>query len=162
MTQKFYMQQNVFQLTNQFSIKNELGQDSYFVDSELFSISQKHHLLNYQRACLYSVERKLFTILPTYYVNNTNNRTLLTIVKECSCTGQELTITGSKNWKVMGFYSAHEFQIIEDGQIIAAVKKAWFTWGESFEIEVQSGQAELVIATVVAIHQAMHRRSSHF
>ncbi|CAL6109147.1 Conserved_hypothetical protein [Hexamita inflata] len=60
------------------------------------------------------------------------------------------------------FYSAHEFQIIEDGQIIAAVKKAWFTWGESFEIEVQSGQAELVIATVVAIHQAMHRRSSHF
>ncbi|CAL6109139.1 Conserved_hypothetical protein [Hexamita inflata] len=162
MSQKFYMQQNVFRLTtNQFSIKNQLGQDAYFVDSELFSLSQKHHLLNHQRQRLYSVERKFFTFLPTYYVKD-HSSTLLTIVQECSCMGQELTITGTKNWKVIGDYTAHDFQIIDNGQIIAVIRKAWFTWGESFEIDVQFGQAELVITTVIAIHQAMQGRSSHF
>ncbi|CAL6040151.1 Conserved_hypothetical protein [Hexamita inflata] len=162
MSQKFYIQKNVFQLTNQFSIKNQLGQDAYFVDSESFPFSQRHNLLNHERQQLYSINRKSFSFLPTIYVKN-NNETVLTVVQEYSCMNQELTITGVKNWKVIGDYTAHDFQIIENGQIIAVIKRAWVSCGEQFEIDVQFGQAELVIATVIAIHQAMHGvRLSHF
>ncbi|CAL5985842.1 Conserved_hypothetical protein [Hexamita inflata] len=157
MMQKFYMQEKVFGFQNEFFIKNELGQDCFVVFSKLFSLAQKHSLLNCQRQELLSVENKLFSWMPTFYVKQ-NEQLLLTIKQECTCMSQELTITGTKNWKVLGDYFAHDFQIFENGQVVARISKAWFSWGDSFLIEVYYAQPEYVIAVVMAIHRIIEQQ----
>ncbi|CAL6055658.1 LURP-one-related_family protein [Hexamita inflata] len=151
------MQEKMFGFQTEFFIKNQAGQDCFIVFSKLFSFTQKHSLLNVLRQEILSVENKVFSWLPTFYVKQ-NEQLSLTIKQECSCFSQQLTITGLKNWKVVGDYFAHDFQIFENGQVVARMSKAWFTWGDSFLIEVYNNtQPEYVIAVVMGIHRIIEK-----
>ncbi|CAL5985638.1 Conserved_hypothetical protein [Hexamita inflata] len=157
MMQKYYMQEKVFGIQTEFFIKNEQGQDCFIVFSNLFSLAQKHSLLDaHSRVELLSVENKLFSWSSIFYVNQ-NGEQIFTIKEECSCMSQELTITGIKNWKVIGDFFAHDFQIFENGQAVAIITKAWFSWGDSYQIEVYNAQPEYVIAVVMAIHKIIEQ-----
>ncbi|CAL6091801.1 LURP-one-related_family protein [Hexamita inflata] len=143
MTQKFYMQEKVFGILTEFFIKNEQGQDCFIVSSKLFSLAQKHSSLDaHSRVELLSVENKLFSWSPIFYVNQ-NDEQIFMIQEECSCMSQELSITGIKNWKVLGDFFEHDFQIFENGQVVAIITKAWYSWGDSYQIEVYDTQSEL-------------------
>ncbi|CAL6090171.1 LURP-one-related_family protein [Hexamita inflata] len=157
MTQKFYMQEKVFGILTEFFIKNEQGQDCFIVSSKLFSLAQKHSLLDaHSRVELLSVENKLFSWSPIFYVNQ-NDKQIFMIQEECSCMLQELSITGIKNWKVLGDYFEHDFQIFENCQVVAIITKAWYSWGDSYLIEVYDTQSEYVIAVVMAIHRIIEQ-----
>lgn len=54
-----------------------------------------------------------------------------------------------KCWEIGGIWI---FQILQHGKIIGKVSKEWFTWGDSYKVQIIDEQMEtLIIAIVVAI-----------
>lgn len=45
---KLYIKQKVFSLTSRFTVKDENGDDRYFVEGEFFSLRGRLHILNAQ------------------------------------------------------------------------------------------------------------------
>ena len=45
-----------------------------------------------------------------------------------------------------------DFQVLQHGEVIGQVNKEWFSWGDSYKVEVLDEEIErVVIAIVVAI-----------
>lgn len=45
-----------------------------------------------------------------------------------------------------------DFQVLQHGEIVGKVSKEWFTWGDSYKIQILNEEMEnIIIALVVAI-----------
>ena len=45
-----------------------------------------------------------------------------------------------------------DFQILQNGEVIGQVNKEWFSWGDSYKVQILNDEMEeVVIAIVVAI-----------
>lgn len=56
------------------------------------------------------------------------------------------------NWQVEGDFLAHHYTIFDHSGVIATIQKAWFSWGDSYELDISPAADEiLAIATVLAI-----------
>lgn len=54
-----------------------------------------------------------------------------------------------------------DFEVYQNGEIIGAVSKKWFTWGDSYELQIANDETEaLLVALVVAIDCAKADQSA--
>jgi uncharacterized protein YxjI len=80
-----------------------------------------------------------------------NGREVLTIKREFTFFKARYTIEGA-GVEVLGNWWDMDFQILQNGKIIGKVSKEWFTWGDSYKVQIIDEQMEtLIIAIVVAI-----------
>ena len=63
-TMKLYIKQKVFTWGDQFTVKDERGEDRYYVEGEVFSFGKKLHIYNMAGREVAFVKQELFTILP--------------------------------------------------------------------------------------------------
>ena len=54
--------------------------------------------------------------------------------------------------EVHGNWWDMNFQVLQHGEVIGRVSKEWFTWGDSYKVEIVNEEMEtIMIALVVAI-----------
>lgn len=76
---------------------------------------------------------------------------MLTIKKEFSFFKARYTID-SADIEVHGNWWDMDFQVLQHGVVIGEVNKEWFTWGDSYKIQILNEEMEaIMIAFVVAI-----------
>lgn len=144
------MKQKVFSFRDEFTIKDEVGNDRYYVEGEFLSLGHKLYIYDESRNEVAFVKQKLMTFLPKFEVYLGDNM-VVEVLKELSFFKSKYTINGV-NWTVDGDFWAHEYTISDGMNEIVSINKAWFTWGDSYEINVAEGVNEvLAIATVLAI-----------
>ena len=56
---KLYIKQKVFSIKDKFTIKDEEGNDKYFVEGKILSLGKKFHVYNME--CVYRAETYEFT-----------------------------------------------------------------------------------------------------
>ena len=78
---KLYIKQQVFALAPKFTVKDENGEDKYFVEGEFFSLSSKMHIYNSAHEEIALIYRKLMKFLPRF-VLEVNGQQIAEIVKE--------------------------------------------------------------------------------
>ncbi|HBR32005.1 MAG: LURP-one-related family protein [Eubacteriales bacterium] len=147
---KLYIKQKVFSWGDRFTIKDEQGNDRYYVEGEVFSWGNKLHVYNEQKLEVAFIKQKMMTWMPRYevYINGVLQ---IAVVKKLTLFRQEYILEGS-DWLVDGDYFAHNYTIYNGSEPIATIKKAWFTWGDSYEINISDGYNELlVVASALAI-----------
>lgn len=147
---KLYMKQKVFSWGDKFSIKDELGNDRYYVEGEIFSWGHKLHVYDTQNQEVAFIKQKLMTWMPRFevYINGVLQ---VTVVKKFTLFRQEYILEGT-DWAVEGDFFAHNYTIHNGGRNIASILKAWFSWGDSYELTIENGFNELlVVASVLAI-----------
>lgn len=147
---KLYMKQKVFSFVDRFTIKDEMGYDRYTVEGELFSWGHKLHIYDMNGREVAFVKQKMMTFLPKFevYLNGT---LAVEVVKEFTFFKQQYTLRGT-NWSVSGDFWAHDYTISDGQRGVACIRKAWFTWGDSYEIDILPGINDLLVtATVLAI-----------
>jgi len=58
-------------------------------------------------------------------------------------------------WTVKGDFWAHEYQICAGSSVIATISKQWFTWGDTYEIDIDDNVDEVMALSVVLIIDAV-------
>jgi uncharacterized protein YxjI len=159
---KLYIKQKVFSWSDKFVIKDETGADKYHVEGELFSWGHKLHLfdMNDQEAAF--IKQKILTFLPKFEVYIQENLAF-EVVKEFTLFKPKYTMVGL-DWVVDGDFWSHSYTITGNSGIIASISKVWFSWGDSYELDIADGADEVsVVAAVLAIDcvlDAQHNSSS--
>ena len=144
---KLYMKEKVFSWGDQFTVKDENGWDKYYVEGEVFSLGKKLHLLNIHNEEVAFIQQKLFTWMPRFTVS-VAGRQIAEIRKEFTLFFQRYVIDGL-GWEIEGSVWSHEYVIRKNGRLIVRIDKEWFTWGDSYVLEIADPADEILALAVV-------------
>lgn len=147
---QFYIKQKVFSLTGKFTVKDGQERDVYFVEGSFMKIPKTFSIMNTKREEIALITKKTFSFLPKFFVE-VNGREVLTIKKELSFLKARYTIDAA-GMEVQGNWLDMDFQILQHGDVVGQVNKEWFTWGDSYKVQIWKEELEpIIIALVVAI-----------
>ncbi|KHL92973.1 hypothetical protein QW71_26345 [Paenibacillus sp. IHB B 3415] len=147
---ELFIKQKVFSLREKFTVKNQQEQDVYYVEGSFMRIPKTFSIMNTADEEVALITKKVFSFLPKFFVE-VDGREVLTIKKEFSFLKARYTID-SADIEVHGNWWDMDFQVIQRGAVIGEVNKKWFTWGDSYSVQVFKEEMEsIIIAIVVAI-----------
>lgn len=147
---QFYIKQKVFSLSGKFTVKDAEERDAYYVEGSFMQIPKTFSIMNSEMKEVALITKKMFSFLPKFFVE-VNGEEVLTIQKEFSFFKARYSIDGA-GIEVYGDWLDMDFQLMKKGKVVGKVKKEWFTWGDSYKVEVLSEDMEIImIALVVAI-----------
>jgi len=144
---KLYIKEKVFSWGDKFTVKDEFGNDKYFVQGEVFSWGKKLHVFDTMGNEVAFIKRELFTFLPRYHVFRGDEQ-VAEIKKEFSFLFPRYSIDGL-GWEIEGRFMAHEYEITQNGNSIVSISKEWMTWGDSYELDIANPADEIVALAVV-------------
>ena len=65
------------------------------------------------------------------------------------------------SWRLSGDFWAHEYSLADSGRQIMRLSKQWFTWGDSYELNIaDSKDALLCLCIALAVDCAMASQNS--
>ncbi len=154
---KFYIKQKVFSWGDKFRIYDEYGNDFFYVEGEVFSFGKKLHLYDRAGYELAYIHQETFTLRPTYHISR-NGADVAKVVKRLSFFTHECDVEGF-GWKVKGDFMAHEYEISMEGRCMARVSKKWFTWGDTYELDISDLSDYAMVLSVALVIDAVISRS---
>ncbi len=159
---KYIMKQKLFSWGDDFRIKNEGGQDVYFVDGKAFSFGDKLSFQDMVGNELAFIRQKLLSWGPTYEI--TLHGKLVATVKKHLFTlfhcKFSVDVPGPDDLEAKGNFLDHEYTFSLHDQPVANVSKRWFTWSDTYGVEIATGQdVVLILASTVVIDMACHQES---
>jgi uncharacterized protein YxjI len=144
---KLYLKQKVFSWRDRFYVKDENGKDRFAVEGEIFTWGKKLHVYNESGTEVAFIRQKVWSWLPRYFVE-IGGRVACEIVKEITFFKQRYRLEGLP-WRLEGDFWAHEYSLNSNGgRQIMRLSKKWFSWGDSYELDIVNPQDELLCLCV--------------
>lgn len=150
---KLYVKQKVFSWGDRFRVYDEAERELYYVEGEVFSFGKKLHLYGMDGSELAYVRQKLFSFLPRFFIT-VNGADVAEVKKEFTFARPVYDVIGP-DWKVTGNFWAHDYRITAEEKVVASVAKKWFTWGDTYEIDVSDDRDVLMALSVVLVIDAV-------
>lgn len=148
------IKQQVFSWNDKFSVKDENGNDKYYVEGEFFSWGKKLHVYDLNGKEVIFIQQKVFSFLPRFFVF-VDGEEIAEIVKEFTFFKPVYSISGL-DWTIEGDFWSHDYQIIKSGNCVVSIRKEWFTWGDSYALDIEDPKDEIPsLAVVLAIDCVM-------
>lgn len=145
-----YIKQKIFSLGGKFTVKDENQEDVYYIEGSLMKIPKSYSIKNAGMDEVALITKKMFSFMPTFFVETVGQEDV-TIKKEFTFFKPKYTINAI-GIDVQGNWWDMNFKVVQNGEVIGVVDKKWFTWGDSYQIQIMKEETEsLIIAIVVAI-----------
>lgn len=156
---RYLMRQKFLSWGDDFTIQNESGQDVFFVDGKVFSLGNQLSFQDMQGNELALIRQKLLAWGPTYEIHSQGQ--LRAIVKKAVFTlfhcSFSVDVPGPGDLEARGDFTDHEYQFERAGDTVATVSKRWFSWTDSYGVEIAEGEDDiLILASTVVIDMACH------
>ena len=146
---KLYVKQKVFSFRDSFTVKDEEGNDRYTVVGDFFSFPKALRVYDMSETELLKIQRKLFTFLPRYQIFR-NNSLAAEIAKEFSFFTPKYYLDGAP-YTIEGDFLSHDYEILRDGISVAQIGKEWFSWGDSYVIDMKETEDELMMLSILIV-----------
>ena len=156
---RYVMKQKLFSFGDDFTIRNEAGQDVFFVDGKALSFGDQLSFKDMQGNELAFIKQKLFKLAKTYEVHR--NGELAAVVKKqlFALIHHRFTVDvpGPNDLEANGSFTDHEYTFTRGGHVVATVSKRWFSWTDTYGVDVADGEDDvLILASSVVIDMACH------
>jgi uncharacterized protein YxjI len=156
---RYVMKQKLFCWGDDFAIKNEAGDDVFFVDGKAFTLGNKLCFQDLQGKELAFIRQKLLSWGPTYEI--TRGGEVAAVVKKhlftlfrCRFT---VDVPGPDDLEAQGSFLDMEYTFARGGQTVAEVSKRWFSWADTYGVDVRDGEDDvLILASTVVIDMVCH------
>ncbi|QFT89654.1 hypothetical protein FIU87_13415 [Bacillus sp. THAF10] len=147
---QLFIKQKVFSLSEKFTVKDQQEKDVYYVKGSFMEIPKTFTIMTADSKEVAHITKKVFSWLPQFKVE-VDGQEVLTIKKEFSFLKARYTIDAA-GIEVNGNWWDMNFEVLKHGDTVGKVGKEWFTWGDSYKVEVIEEEMEtIIIALVVAI-----------
>jgi len=143
------MKQKVFSLRGRFSIQDQQEQDVYLVEGSFMKLPKTFSISTVEGEEVAVITKKMLSLLPKFFIEVDGET--LTIEKSFTFFKDRYTIDAA-DLEIDGDWWDMDFEIKRHGEVVGSVEKKWFTFGDSYEIQVFDPDIEkILIALVVAI-----------
>lgn len=157
---KLYIKQKVFSWGDKFSVKNEHGEDIYWVKGEVFSIGKKLHVYDLNENELAFIKQKALSFLPKYYIYQ-GEKEIAEVIKKFTLLTQKYIVNGL-DWEISGDFLAHEYSVINrNGDEVMSVSKQWLSWGDTYVIDTHDAVDPVIAVSLLLIIDACLASESH-
>ena len=157
---RYVMRQKLLSLGDDFSIKDADGREVLYVDGKVLSIGDKLVFKDRQGEEVARVTERLLSIGPAWEVSRggkpyaTVKKSLFSVL-HCKFT---VDVPGPDDLEARGNLLDHEYTFTRDGRVVAEVSKKWFSWTDSYGVDVAEGEDDvLILACAVVIDMACHK-----
>jgi uncharacterized protein YxjI len=154
MNMRYLMRQKFFSLGGAFHIKNADGQDVFSVEGAVFSFGDQLTFRDMTGKELAFIRQKLLSWGPTYEIYRDGQ--LFAVVKKQLFTFFRhvftIDVPGPDDLVAEGDFWDLEFTFSRGGQTVGAVSRQWFTWADTYGVDVADGEDDvLILASAVVI-----------
>jgi uncharacterized protein YxjI len=147
---QLYIKQKVFSLSEKFTVKDQEEKDTYYIEGSFMRVPKTFSIMNTSRDEVALITKKVFSFLPKFFVE-VNGQEVLTIKKEFSFLKARYSIDAA-GIEVQGNWLDMDFQVLHNGRVVGEVGKEWFSWGDSYRVQILDEEMEtIIIALVIAI-----------
>lgn len=144
---KIYVKQKVFSWRDRFTVTDEEGNDKYIVEGEIFSLGKKLHIYDMFDREVALVKQKVPSLMPNFQVF-CGGEQLAEIRKKFTLLFSKYIVEGL-GWEVSGNFTEHDYEIKQGGRKIASIHKKWMSWGDTYELDIENSQNEILALAVV-------------
>ncbi len=157
---RYVMKQKILCWGNDFKIRNEAGQEVFFVDGRVFSLGDKLSFQDMSGNELAFIRQKLLSWGPTYEIYRQGE--LAAVVKKHLFTlihcRFSVDVPGPDDLEATGSFWDLEYKFTRGNKPVAEVSKRWFSWSDTYGVDICDGEDEiLILAATVVIDLACHR-----
>lgn len=154
---RYLVRQRIFSFGDNFTIKDELEQDRYIVKGKVLSFGDKLKIEDLCGNELFYIEQQLFRFLPEYYIY-AGGQQMAAVKKQLSFFTPKFVIDSVYGvYDIQGNIFDYNFQISKDGRTVAIVNKKWFSFSDSYGVEIADGEDHAFLLTlVIVIDQVLH------
>lgn len=151
---KLYIKQKVFSIRDKFTVKDENGDDKYFVKGEFISLRGKLHILNADKEEIGEIYSRIISLTPSYILKIGGER-VAEIVKEITLINPKYKIKGS-DLRIKGNIFDHDYDLYDGKEKIMEIKKKWISWGDSYVLDILNPDHELLaLGIALAVDMAI-------
>jgi uncharacterized protein YxjI len=161
---RYLLKQKLLSWGNDFRIRNETGEDVFFVDGKVFSLRNRLEFQDMQGREIATIQKKLLSWGPTYEIYRDGQlaarvkKHLFTLFR-CKFT---VDVPGPDDLEAQGNFFEYEYTFRRGSREVATVSKRWFSWTDTYGVEVGEGEDDvLVLASAIVIDQICHEDKDH-
>ena len=154
---KYYMKPKFFDIKEDFWIKNEYGEDTFFVDKKFLSLGLQFNMIK-NNEILYSVKEKLLTFLSNYEIYNS-----MEVVAKVN---QKLTFMRDKikvdskygEFTIQGNLFDYSYRIYKDNMVVAKIEKELFAFTDNYQVDIDFEDEAFILTLVVIIDNIIDKQ----
>lgn len=150
---KYYIKQKAWSIKDRFTIYDGEQRTMYYCEGEVFSLAKKLHLYDPEGHEVAFIHQKVWSFKPKFYIN-IGGEDIAIVVREFTWFKPKYTVIGPE-WSVEGNVSGHEYSLMNGDRVIAAITKQWFTWADTYEIDIEDGSDDIVALCVILVIDAI-------
>ncbi|MBN1515295.1 LURP-one-related family protein [Candidatus Sumerlaeota bacterium] len=152
------MRQKIWSFGDQFTIKNEQGENCYEVKGRIFTLGDQLAVNDMDGNKLAFIKQRIFSFMPNYEIY-VGDELRARVEKQFTLFKSRFTvdIPGPNDYSVEGDFLGYNYQFLRGGQNIASVSKQFFAWSDTYGVDVAEGEDDLLIlASTVVIDMVCH------
>jgi uncharacterized protein YxjI len=156
----YLIRERFFRLGDDSEITDESGQPVLHVDGKVLSLRNRLVIRDPAGREVASVHRHLIALRPTYEVTIGGEKAAEVRSRFFTPFREKFTIDvpGPDDLELKGNLFDHEFTVRRGGDTVATVSKRWFSFRDTYAVDVARGENDLLIlASVLALDLALDR-----
>ncbi len=160
MSTRYKIRQNLISIGDDFWIENAEGKKAFKVDGKVLRIRKTLVFEDAQGKKLAQIQERLLTIRDTMVIDDADGKEIASIKKALISPLRDRWTVKVKNGAdldVQGSILEHEYSIKQGRDTVAQVSKKWFSFTDTYGVEIDPGQNDvLILAVAVAIDMMAH------
>ena len=160
---RYQMKQKILSWGNDFTIRDSEGNKAYHVDGKVFTFGDKLIFKDTAGQEVARIEQKLLTLGATYDVYR-GDRHVARVKKKMFTFFRDkfyVDVPGPDDLEVSGSILDREYRFERHGKTVAKVSKAFFSWTDTYGIDIEDGEDDvLILACAVVVDMVSHQSNS--
>jgi len=160
MPTRYKIRQNLISIGDDFWIENAEGRKTFKIDGKVLRIRKTLVFEDAQGKKLAQIQERLLTIRDTMVVDDADGNEIAKIKKALISPFVDrwsVKVKNGEDLDVHGSILDHEYTIKQGRVKVAEVSKKWFAFTDTYGVEIEAGQNEiLILAVAVAIDMMAH------
>lgn len=147
---QLYIKQKMFTLSEKFTVTDEFEMPQYYVEGSFFKIPKEFIVTDQFGSKIARITKKFLSFLPKFFVE-VSGEDPIALTKEFTFFKARYSID-AKGINVEGNWWDMNFSVYVGGRQVAIIDQRWFSWGDTYEVQILDESLEhLIISLVIAI-----------
>jgi len=163
MSTRYKIRQKLVSIGDDFWIENHEGKRVFKVDGKILRIRKTLVFEDVNGRKLCQIKERLLTIKDTMVIEDPDGKDIAVIKKALIAPLRDkwnVNVKGREDLVVQGNILDLEYDIKQGRKIVAEVSKKWFRLTDTYGVEIDEGQNDiLILAIAVAIDMMAHEES---
>ena len=156
---KYYMKSKVFKLKEDFWIKNQYEEDTFFVDNQSLTFGLQFDIQKNNQV-LYFVKETILTFLSNYEIFE-NDKVVATVNQKLTFLKTKVEVNSKYGeLEIEGSIFEYNYKIYQGSKVVAQIEKEMFAFSDNYTVDIDFEDEAFILALVVIIDNIRDKRRS--